>query len=143
MVSGGLAPGRVALDAVRAAFPPGSMTGAPKIAAVRLLDRLEPLRRGVYAGAIGYLDARGGADLSVVIRTAILRNGRAYVHAGGGVVADSDPAGEYRESLDKARPLEEALRRCGAGATGEAAGEPPGSAGPSLWSRPCRARSQA
>lgn len=96
-------------DLMRATFPPGSMTGAPKIAALELLDRLEPVRRGVYSGAIGYLDARGNADLSVVIRTVVLKNGRAYVHTGGGIVADSQPAAEYLETLDKARPLLAAL----------------------------------
>ncbi len=104
-VRGRLRADRDAIDLVRAAFPPGSMTGAPKIAAVRILDHLEPVRRGIYAGAIGYLDARGGADLSVVIRTLLVRRGRAYLHAGGGIVADSDPVAEYRETLDKARPL--------------------------------------
>lgn len=108
-VCGRLRGDRDAVDLVRAAFPPGSMTGAPKIAALRILDRLEPVRRGIYSGAIGYFDARGGADLSVVIRTILLRGGRAYVHAGGGIVADSDPAAEYREALDKARPLLTAL----------------------------------
>jgi aminodeoxychorismate synthase component I len=98
-----------ALDAVAAAFPPGSMTGAPKIAALSLLARLEPCRRGFYSGALGWLDARGGADLSVLIRAAILREGRAFVHVGGGVVADSDPHGEWRESMDKARALLAAL----------------------------------
>jgi anthranilate/para-aminobenzoate synthase component I len=102
-----------ALDLVRATFPPGSMTGAPKIAAMRLLGRLEPVRRGVYSGAIGYLDVRGGADLSVVIRTLLLRGGRAYLHTGGAVVADSDPRDEWRETLDKARPLLAALDEMG------------------------------
>ena len=97
------------LDLVHAAFPPGSMTGAPKIAAMRLLDRLEPVRRGLYAGAIGYLDARGSMDLAVVIRTLFVREGRALAHAGGGVVADSDPHAEWRESQDKAEPLLAAL----------------------------------
>jgi aminodeoxychorismate synthase component I len=113
-VAGRLAPGRDALDLVRASFPPGSMTGAPKIAAMRLLERLEPVRRGVYSGAIGWLDARGGADLSVVIRTVLVRDGRAFVHAGAGIVADSDPHAEWRESLDKARALLAALAACGA-----------------------------
>ncbi len=108
-VRGRLRPDRDALDLVRAAFPPGSMTGAPKIAAMRILERLEPVRRGVYSGAIGYFDARGGADLSVAIRIILLRRGRAYLHAGGGIVADSDPVAEYRETLDKARPLLAAL----------------------------------
>ncbi|NQZ97205.1 MAG: aminodeoxychorismate synthase component I [Myxococcales bacterium] len=97
------------VDVLRASFPPGSMTGAPKIAAMKLLDRLEPVRRGIYSGAIGYFDVRGGADLSVVIRTLILRDGRAYVHTGGGIVADSEPEAELRETRDKARPLLAAL----------------------------------
>jgi para-aminobenzoate synthetase component 1 len=113
-VTGRLAPGRDALDLVRATFPPGSMTGAPKIAAMRLLGRLEPVRRGIYSGALGWLDARGGADLSVVIRTLLVRGGRAYVHAGAGIVADSDPRAEWCETLDKARALLAALAACGA-----------------------------
>jgi anthranilate/para-aminobenzoate synthase component I len=110
-VTGRLRPDCDALAAVRAAFPPGSMTGAPKIAALRILDALEPVRRGLYAGAIGYLDLRGGADLSVVIRSALVQGGRAWLHAGGAVVADSDPEAEYRESLDKCRALFAALAR--------------------------------
>jgi para-aminobenzoate synthetase component 1 len=116
-VTGRLAPERDALDLVRAAFPPGSMTGAPKIAAMRLLDRLEPVRRGIYSGALGWLDARGGADLSVVIRTCLVRRGRAYVHVGAGIVADSDPAAEWRETLAKAGALLDALAACGSQAT--------------------------
>jgi len=108
-IRGRLRPECDALDAVAASFPPGSMTGAPKIAAMSLLARLEPCRRGFYSGALGWLDVRGGADLSVLIRAAILREGRAFVHAGGGVVADSDPHGEWRESMDKARALLAAL----------------------------------
>ena len=108
-VRGRLAHGADALDAVRAAFPPGSMTGAPKLAAMGLLTRLEPVPRGLYSGAIGWLDARGGADLSVVIRTLLVRQGRAYLHAGAGIVADSDPRAEYRETLDKLRGHAEAL----------------------------------
>jgi para-aminobenzoate synthetase component 1 len=108
-VRGQLEPGRDAIDLVRAAFPPGSMTGAPKIAAMRLLSALEPVRRGVYSGALGYLDARGGMDLCVVIRTILLREGRAYLHSGGGIVADSDPGGEWQESRAKLDALEAAL----------------------------------
>jgi aminodeoxychorismate synthase component I len=108
-VTGRLAPGRDALDLVRAAFPPGSMTGAPKLAALRILDRLEPDARGFYGGALGYFDVRGGADLSVVIRTVELRAGRAGLHVGGGIVADSDPAAEYAETMDKASALVAAL----------------------------------
>ncbi|MDH3210942.1 MAG: aminodeoxychorismate synthase component I [Myxococcales bacterium] len=108
-IRGRLRADRDVVDLLRATFPPGSMTGAPKLAAMRILDGLEPVRRGVYSGAIGYLDARGGADLCVVIRTILLAGGRAYVHTGGGVVADSDPVAEWRETLDKARPLLAAL----------------------------------
>jgi len=100
-------------DLVRATFPPGSMTGAPKIAAMRILDELEPVRRGIYSGTIGYFDIRGGADLSVVIRTVLLSEGRAYLHAGGGIVADSNSAAEWQESMDKARLLEAALEDVG------------------------------
>ncbi len=102
-VTGTLATGRDAFDLLRATFPPGSMTGAPKLAAIELLESLEHVRRGVYAGALGYLDLRGGLDLSVVIRTIVWKDGRAHLHVGGGVVADSAPEAEYLESLDKAR----------------------------------------
>jgi para-aminobenzoate synthetase component 1 len=102
-------------DLIRAAFPPGSMTGAPKIAALEHIDRLEPVRRGIYSGALGYIDVRGGADLSVVIRTLLITENRAYIHVGGGIVIDSDPIAEYRETLDKARALIASVRRASAG----------------------------
>jgi para-aminobenzoate synthetase component 1 len=108
-VRGQLREDRDYIDLIRAAFPPGSMTGAPKLAAMRIIERLEPVRRGIYSGAIGYLDVRGGLDLSVVIRTVLVKGGRAYVHAGGGIVADSDPASEWTETQDKSRPLEAAI----------------------------------
>jgi len=108
-VTGRLQPGAGRAQAIRAAFPPGSMTGAPKLAAMQLLAALEPVRRGVYSGALGYLDMRGGADLSVVIRTALVAGGRVCVHSGGGIVADSEPAAEWDESLAKARVLLEAI----------------------------------
>jgi anthranilate/para-aminobenzoate synthase component I len=79
------------------------MTGAPKLAAIALLEQLESVRRGVYAGALGYLDLRGGLDLSVVIRTLVWQDGVAHLHVGGGIVADSTPSAEYLESLDKAK----------------------------------------
>jgi aminodeoxychorismate synthase component I len=110
-VRGRLAPGADALDAVRAAFPPGSMTGAPKLAAQGLLAALEPVPRGLYSGAAGYLDLRGGCDLAVTIRSLVLQNGRASVHTGGGIVADSEPAAEWREAELKARALVTALAR--------------------------------
>jgi anthranilate/para-aminobenzoate synthase component I len=115
-VVGRLRSDRDAVDLVRACFPPGSMTGAPKIAAMRIAGALEPVRRGIYSGAIGYLDVRGGLDLSVVIRSLLVKAGRAYLHVGGAVVADSDPRAEYEETLDKARALRAALERARRGA---------------------------
>jgi aminodeoxychorismate synthase component I len=112
-VRGRLARGHDALDAARACFPPGSMTGAPKRAAMRLLDRLEGVRRGIYSGALGYFDVFGGADLSVVIRSAILARGSAWLHAGGGIVADSLPQAEHREAEEKLAPLLRALAAAG------------------------------
>jgi anthranilate/para-aminobenzoate synthase component I len=108
-VTGRLAPGADAFDLVLAAFPPGSMTGCPKVRAMELIEELEPVRRGPYAGAFGWLGPDGACDLAVVIRTAVVTGGRAYVHVGGAVVADSTAAGEYEESLVKARTVQRAL----------------------------------
>jgi len=110
-VQGRLRPACDAFDLVRACFPPGSMTGAPKPAAMALLAHLERGHRGFYAGALGYLDLRGGCELSVVIRTLFLREGRAWLHTGGGIVADSDAGAEWCEAADKAAPLLDALAR--------------------------------
>jgi para-aminobenzoate synthetase component I len=108
-IRGKLAQGRDALDLIWACFPGGSMTGAPKIEAMKIIDRLEPVKRGIYSGAIGYLDFAGPMDLSIVIRTIVIKDGRCYFHAGGGIVADSDPQAEFLETQDKARALIEAL----------------------------------
>jgi len=108
-VRGRLAAEHSAVELFAACFPPGSMTGAPKIEALHIIDALEPYRRGWYSGAVGYFDAGGGMDFSVVIRSFVLRGGQAYFSVGGAVVADSDPVAEYRETLDKARALLEAL----------------------------------
>lgn len=97
------------LDLVRACYPGGSMTGAPKIEAMKIIDALEPVKRGIYSGAIGYLDRRGTMDLSIVIRTIVCKDGKASFGVGGAVVADSDPADEYQETMDKARALIRAL----------------------------------
>jgi len=102
--------GRDALDLVRACFPGGSMTGAPKIEAMKIIDAIEPVKRGVYSGAIGYIDYAGLMDLSIVIRTIVCRDGRATFGVGGAIVADSDPLAEYRETLDKAAALIAAVR---------------------------------
>jgi len=108
-VTGRLAPGADALDLLLAAFPPGSMTGCPKVRAMELIEELEPVRRGPYAGAFGWIGPDGACDLAVVIRTAVVTGGRAYVHVGGAVVADSTAAAEYEESLVKARTVQRAL----------------------------------
>ncbi len=99
-----------AADLLRACWPPGSMTGAPKLAAMQAIESLEPLRRGFYAGSIGYLDCRGQMDLSVVIRTAIVAGGRVMLQMGGGIVADSDAASEWSETVAKGERLARVLR---------------------------------
>ncbi len=96
-------------DIIRAAFPGGSITGAPKIRAMEIIDKLEPTSRGVYTGAIGYMSIDNTMDLNIVIRTFIIKDGRFYYNVGGGIVADSDPAMEYQETLDKGIALEETL----------------------------------
>ncbi len=98
-----------AVELLRATFPGGSVTGAPKIRAMEIIAELEPTRRGVYCGAIGYLSVTGAMDTSIAIRTAIIRGGVAYVSAGGGVTAESDPAAEYDETIAKARGILDAL----------------------------------
>ena len=108
-VVGDLAPGKDALDLLRAAFPGGSITGAPKVRAMEIIAELEPSERGVYCGAIGYWSVNGTLDSSMAIRTAVALAGRVYFSAGGGIVADSDPELEYRETLDKARGMIDAL----------------------------------
>jgi para-aminobenzoate synthetase component 1 len=108
-IVGRLTPGADALDLLQAAFPGGSVTGAPKLRAMEIIAELEQRRRGVYCGSIGYWSVSGAFDTSVAIRTAVARAGRVYFSAGGGIVADSDPAAEYQETLDKARGLIAAL----------------------------------
>ncbi|HET6428182.1 MAG TPA: aminodeoxychorismate synthase component I [Phycisphaerae bacterium] len=96
-------------DVLAATFPGGSITGAPKIRAMEIIDELEPVARGVYTGAIGWIGADGDAELNIVIRTVVWDAGTAHVQVGGGIVADSTPDGEYQETLDKARALLEAM----------------------------------
>jgi para-aminobenzoate synthetase component 1 len=108
-VVGDLAPAHDPADLLRAAFPGGSITGAPKVRAMQIIAELEPTQRSVYCGAIGYWSLTGAVDTSVVIRTYLILGGMAYFQAGGGVVADSDPDDEYRETLDKASGLIAAL----------------------------------
>ena len=108
-VEGRLRQDRGRIDLLKGAFPGGSITGAPKVRAMEIIDELEPTRRSVYTGSIGYLGFDGGMDCNIVIRTFIIKDGRAYFQVGGGIVWDSDPEGEYQETMDKARALIEAL----------------------------------
>jgi anthranilate synthase component 1 len=101
-VTGKIAEGRSAIDVLAATFPAGTLSGAPKVRAMEVIDALEPTRRGLYGGVVGYLDFGGDLDTAIAIRTAVMRDGRAYVQAGAGVVADSDPDAEDRESRTKA-----------------------------------------
>jgi len=103
------------LDALVACFPAGTVSGAPKVRAMEIISALENRRRGVYAGAVGYLDFAGNLDFCITIRTVVIEKGRAYVQAGAGIVADSNPAAEYEETRDKARAVIRALELAQAG----------------------------
>jgi anthranilate synthase component 1 len=109
-VLGQLRPGKDALDALVATFPAGTLSGAPKIRAMEIIDELEPARRGLYGGALGYIDLRGNLDFCIAIRTVTFEGGDASVQAGAGIVADSDPTAEQRETEAKAGAMFEALR---------------------------------
>jgi para-aminobenzoate synthetase component 1 len=111
VVQGRLASDRTPFDLLRAAFPAGSITGAPKLRAMEIIEALEPVRRGIYTGSIGYIGWDGSMDLSVAIRTLVAQNGWVHYGVGGGIVADSDAEPEYQETLDKAKGLELALRK--------------------------------
>ncbi|MFZ5596182.1 MAG: aminodeoxychorismate synthase component I [Bacillota bacterium] len=104
-VEGRLERGKTAVDLLEASFPGGSITGAPKIRAMEIIEELEPVRRGIYCGSIGYLAFNGDADLNIVIRTMIFTEKNIYINVGGGITIDSDPRAEYLETLDKARAL--------------------------------------
>lgn len=112
-VRGELMPGRDALDLLQGCFPGGSITGAPKLRAVQIIEQLEPHRRGVYCGAIGYVGWDGNMDCNIVIRTLVYSGGIIRCWAGGGIVADSDCGAEYQETLDKASGMLALLRACG------------------------------
>jgi len=108
-VEGTLRPEVGPVEVLRALFPGGSITGTPKIRSIQIIDQLEPVRRGVYTGAIGYWDARGDCDWNIAIRTIVAQGGMASFHVGGGIVADSTPEGEYEETLIKASGMRRAL----------------------------------
>ena len=114
-VQGRLAPGRDAFDVLRSVFPHGTVSGAPKVRAMQILDELEPTSRGPYAGAVGYVGFGGALDTCIAIRTLVVKDGVAYAQAGGGIVADSVPSFEYDETINKAKVLIKAIEMAGQG----------------------------
>jgi len=112
-VEGRLSPGKGAIELLKATFPGGSITGAHKVRAMEIIDELEPTRRSVYTGSIGYLGFNGDMDLNIAIRTVLVKDGKACFQVGGGIVYDSKPEAEYEETLDKARALIQALNLAG------------------------------
>jgi anthranilate synthase component 1 len=114
-VEGELADGLSAMDAIRAAFPAGTLSGAPKIRAMEIINELEPVKRNIYAGAVGYLSWHDDTDLAIAIRTAVIRDGKLHVQAGAGIVADSNAEKEWEETRDKGRALITAVDRASRG----------------------------
>jgi para-aminobenzoate synthetase component 1 len=108
-VCGELAPGKDAVDLLKATFPGGSITGAPKIRSMEIIEELEPVRRGVYTGSIGYIGFDGRVDLNIAIRTLVNKDDQVYLQVGGGIVFDSNPELEYEETLHKAKALLKSL----------------------------------
>ncbi len=109
-IQGSLASGKNAFDVFRAAFPAGTVSGAPKIRAMQIIEELEPVRRGPYAGAVGYFSFSGNMDTCITIRSILIKDGKAYVQAGAGIVADSEPEKEYEETLNKAQAIFRAIQ---------------------------------
>ena len=110
-----LKPGLTAIDVLRATFPAGTVSGAPKVRAMEIIDELEPVKRGIYAGAVGYLGFNGDMDVAIALRTAVVKDGMLHVQAGGGVVADSVPQAEWQETQNKAKALLRAAEMAEAG----------------------------
>jgi anthranilate synthase component 1 len=108
-VTGTLAEGKDAFDALEACFPAGTLTGAPKIRAMEIIDEIENVRRGPYAGSVGYISFDGNLDTCITIRTCVIKDQRVYVQAGAGIVADSVPASEYQETCNKAMAVLKAV----------------------------------
>src|SRR3989337_3605490 len=104
-VEGRLREGLDAMAVLRASFPAGTVSGAPKVRAMEIIDELEPVKRGVYAGAVGYLGFHGNMDVAIALRTAVVKDGTLHVQAGGGIVADSQPEAEWQETQSKAKAL--------------------------------------
>ena len=114
-VEGDLREGLTCMDVLKATFPAGTVSGAPKIRAIEIIQELEPMKRNIYAGAIGYIGWWGDADTAIAIRTAVIQDGRLYVQAGGGIVYDSDPAKEWEETMSKGRALFRAVAQAAGG----------------------------
>jgi len=117
-VVGRIKEGMSAIDVLRATFPAGTVSGAPKIRAMEIIDELEPVKRGVYAGAVGYLSWTGNMDTAIAIRTAVIKNGLLHIQAGAGIVADSVPASEWAETMNKGRAIFRAVSQAQAGLDG-------------------------
>ena len=114
-VTGKLLPGLSYADVLRATFPAGTVSGAPKIRALEVIRELEPIKRNVYAGSIGYIGWHGDADTAIAIRTAVIKDGRLHVQAGAGIVYDSDPEKEWDETMNKGRALFRAVAEAAKG----------------------------
>ena len=112
-VDGKLAPDHDALSALLAGLPAGTVSGAPKVRAMQIIDELEAEKRGVYGGGVGYFAAGGDMDICIALRTAVVKDGTLYIQAGGGVVWDSDPEAEFQESVNKSKALTQAARDAG------------------------------
>ena len=108
-VTGQLQPEYDAIDALMASLPAGTVSGAPKVRAMEIIDDFEPTRRGPYAGAVGYFDYNNNMDTCIALRTMVVKDDKIYVQAGAGIVADSDPVSEYEETMNKARGLIKAI----------------------------------
>jgi anthranilate synthase component 1 len=117
-VHGELKPGMDAVDVLRATFPAGTVSGAPKVRAMEIIEELEPTRRGIYSGAVGYIGWNGNMDTAIAIRTAVIRDGMLYIQAGAGIVADSVPRNEWDETMNKARAIFRAVSLASAGLNG-------------------------
>jgi len=104
-VVGTLKSGQTAIDVFRATFPAGTVSGAPKIRAMEIIDELEPVKRGIYAGAVGYLSWNGNMDTAIAIRTAVIKDDTLHIQAGAGIVADSVPVNEWNETMNKGRAI--------------------------------------
>jgi len=117
-VTAGLKPDLDAIDVLRATFPAGTVSGAPKVRAMEIIEELEPTRRGVYSGAVGYIGWNGNMDTAIAIRTAVIKDKKLYIQAGAGIVADSVPRNEWNETMNKARAIFRAVAMASAGLNG-------------------------